>query len=79
LGEDAIPLLVEALDSRDPVKVAYAAYCLNRLRAEEGIEAAERALRRVQALEPGVPAKSAEASVSEYLQTVRARGIPGSG
>ena len=42
--ETAVPALVKALGSDNPVQVGYAAYCLQRMRIDTGVPAAKRAL-----------------------------------
>ena len=49
-GREAIPFLVEALESGNPVKVGYAAYCLELMRANQGEEAALKKLKILQAI-----------------------------
>ena len=50
-GGKAVPLLVQALASENPVQVGYAAYCLREIGASRGISEAESAARRLQALQ----------------------------
>jgi len=54
-GDEAVPYLVDALASENPVQVGYAAYCLREIGARNGILEAESATNRLQAFQTKTP------------------------
>lgn len=74
--EAAIPLLVDALnDEKEPMKIGYAAYILRRLQADEGIDTATNAYKKLSAKGPdmSVEERFAVGELMDYLKEVKSK------
>ena len=69
-GDKGVPLLIEALQSEDCVKVGYAAYCLEQIGSIDGVDTARKRLAEIsKSNEPHYKKAFARNCLEEYLMS----------